>query len=87
MSFQDYLGEVNAQIPGAEDGAQIMHLTQVKLARIVSSAVSQALTQHMQQTASNSPLAAAASTAAVQRYNPPPSSKYPRSRVIVQQVG
>ena len=44
-----------------------MQLTQVQLAQIVNSAVSQALTQHIQQAASNPPLAAAVSTAAVQQ--------------------
>ena len=68
MSFQGYQGEMDPQvgheIPGAEEGAQIMQLTQVQLAQIVinSSAVSQVLTQHMQQTARNPPLAAAAGT-------------------------
>ena len=55
----------------------MMQLTQAQLVQIVSSAVSQALTQHVQQTANNPPLAAAAST----------SSIYPYSRVIVEQVG
>ena len=71
MSVQGYQGEVNPQvehgIPGAEEGAQVMQLTQVQLAQIVSSAVSQALIQYVQQTASNPSLAAAASTAAVQQ--------------------
>ena len=64
ISFQGYKGEVKPQvgqeIPAAEEGAQMMQLTQVQLAQIVSSAVSQALTQHVQQTASNPPLGAAA---------------------------
>ena len=67
MTFQGYQGEVNPQvgheIPGAEQGAQMMQLTQIQLAQIISSAVSQALTQHVQQIS----LAAAASTAAVQQ--------------------
>ena len=71
MSFQGYQGEVNPQvghtISGAEEGAQMMQLTQAQLAQIVIKAVSQALTQHMQQTASNPPRAAAASIAAVQQ--------------------
>ena len=75
MSFQGNQGEVNPQVghemPGAEEGAQIMQLTQLQLAQIVSSAVSQALTQHMQHIASNPPLAGAASTAAVQQVQPP----------------
>ena len=49
----------------------MMQLTQVQLAQIVSSDVSQALTQHVQQTASNPLLAAAASTAAVQQVQLP----------------
>ena len=59
--------QVGYEIPEAEEGAQIMQLTQVQFAQIVSSAVSQALTQHAQQTASNPPLAAAPSTVAVQQ--------------------
>ena len=71
MSFQDYQGEMNPQvgheIPGAKERTQeMMQLTQAQLAQTVSSAVSQALTQHAQQTTSNPPLTAAASTAAVQ---------------------
>ena len=38
----------------------MMHVTQVQVAQIVSSAVSQALTQHIQQIGSNSPLKPAA---------------------------
>ena len=71
MSFPGYQGEVNPQvgytIPGVEEGAQMMQLTQLQLAQIVSSAVSQALTEHMQQIASNPLLVAAVSTAAVQQ--------------------
>ena len=48
-----------------------MQLAQVQLAQIVSSAVSQALTQHVQQTANNSPIAAAASAATVQQVQTP----------------
>ena len=48
-----------------EEGTQMMQLTQVQLAQIVTNAVSKALTQHVLQTARNPPLAAAASTAAV----------------------
>ena len=75
MSFQGYQGEVNPQvgheIPGAEEGAQKMQLTQVQLTQIVSSAVSQALTQHVQQTTKNSPIAAGASITAVQQVQTP----------------
>ena len=70
MPFQGYQREANPQvgheIPGAEEGTQMM-LTQVQLAQKGSSTVSQALTQHVQQTAKNPPLAATASTAAVQQ--------------------
>ena len=82
MSSQGYQGEVNSQVGheilGAEEETQMMHLTQkVQLAQIVSSAVSQALTQHMQQEASNPPLAAAASTDAVQQVQPPTKFEKP----------
>ena len=49
----------------------MMQLTQAQPAQIVSGAVSQALTQDVQQTASNPPLAAAGSTAAVQQVQSP----------------
>ena len=45
--------QVGHEIPGEKEGAQMMQLTQVQLAQIVSSAVSQALTQYVQQTASS----------------------------------
>ena len=71
MSSQGYQGEVNPQVGhealGAEEEAQMMQLTQVQLAQIVSSAVSQVLAQHVQQTANNPPIVAGASTAAVQQ--------------------
>ena len=79
--------QVGHEIPGAEKGAQIMQATKLHLAQIVNSAVSQALTQHLQHIASNSLLAAEAITAQYNKYKSPPSSKWPRSRVIVQQVG
>ena len=70
MSSQSYQGEVNLpvghEILGGKEGAQKMQLTQVQLAQIVSSAMSQALTQQVQQTANNPRIAAAANTAAVQ---------------------
>ena len=53
MSAQGTQGEVDPlvgvghEIPGANDGAQVMHLTQVEIAQIVSNAVSQALTHQM----------------------------------------
>ena len=71
MSFQGYQPKVNPQegheIPGAEKGAQMMQLTQIQLAQIVSSTMSQALTQHAQQAVNNPPLAAAASNVVVQQ--------------------
>ena len=63
--------QVGHEILGAEKGAQIMQLTTLQLAQIVSSAVSQALTQHLQHIASNSLLAAEAITAAVQQVQVP----------------
>ena len=94
MSFQGYQGEVNPQawdeihfIPGAEEGAQMMQLTQVQLAQIVSSTVNHALTQHAQQTASNPPLQLQQVPLKYNRYNNPSSSMYPYLRVTVQQVG
>ena len=91
MFFQGYQEEVSPQvgheIPGAEEGTQMMQLEQVQLVQIVESAVSQALIQHVQHTASNPPLAAAASAVAVQQVQS--SIKfdvYPCSRVTVQQV-
>ena len=55
----------------------MMQLTQVQLAQVVSSAVSQALTQHVQQTASNPPVAAAASTDGVQKVQTPTKFEIP----------
>ena len=91
MSFQGYQREVNPQvgheIPGAEEGAQMMQWTQKQLAQIVSSAASQALTQYVQLIADNPPIAAAASIAAVQQVQTPIKFDVPYSRVTVQQVG
>ena len=51
MSFQGNQGELDAQvgpeIPGADDGAQVVQMTQMQIAQIVSNAVSQALTRQM----------------------------------------
>ena len=58
--------QVGHEIPEVEQGAQMMQLAQIPLEQIVRSSVSQALILHVQQTANNSPLAAPASTAAVQ---------------------
>ena len=75
MPIQGYQGGVSFQvghrIPGAEEGAKMMKLVQVQLAQIISNAVSQALTQHVQQTANNPPIAAARSSAAVQQVQTP----------------
>ena len=55
MSFQGNQGEVDPlvgvghEIPGADYGAQVVQLTQIQIAQIVSNAVSQALTHQMQQ--------------------------------------
>ena len=52
MSFQGIQGEVDPQVrqgvPGADDGTQVVQLTQMQIAQIVSNAVSQALTHQMQ---------------------------------------
>ena len=63
--------QVGQEISGVEEGAYMMQLAQVQLAQIVSSAVSQVLTQHVQQTANNPSIAAAASIAAVQHVQTP----------------
>ena len=64
MFFQSYLGELNPQVghenPRAEERAQIMQLSKVQLAPIVSSAASLAPTQQKQHTGNNPPLATAA---------------------------
>ena len=63
MSFQGNQGEVNPQvgheIPWADDGAQVVQLTQMQIAQIVSSAEGQALTHQMQQIGNSPPLATA----------------------------
>ena len=64
MSFQGNKGEVDPQvghgIPGADDGAQVVQLTQMQIAQIVNNAVSQALTHQMQQIGNSPPSATAA---------------------------
>ena len=49
MLFQVYKGgmdpQVGKEMSGPDDGTQVMQLVQVQIAHIVSSAVSQALTQ------------------------------------------
>ena len=49
----------------------MIQLTQEQLPQIVSGAVSQALTQHVLGTTNNPPIAAAASTAAIQQVQTP----------------
>ena len=94
MSFQGNQGEVDPQvghgIPGVNDGAQVVHSTQMQIAQIVSNAVSQALTHQMQQIDNTLPSAIAANyvpqnTTAAQQFQS--SSMYQHSRVIVQQAG
>ena len=79
MSAQGTQGEENPlvghEIPGAEDGAQVIQLTQVQIAQIVSNAVSQALTHQLQQLG-NIPSTAAGNntthnTVAAQQYQTP----------------
>ena len=64
MSFQSNQGEVDSlighEIPGVDDGAQVVQLTQIQIAQIVSNAVSQALTHQMQQIGNSPPSATAA---------------------------
>ena len=51
MAFQGNQREVDSlvghEIPGADDGAQVVQLTQIQIAQIVSNAVGQALTYQM----------------------------------------
>ena len=65
----------------------MMQLTQIQLAQIVSSAESQALTQHMRHIASSPPLTAAASTAAVQKVQSFTKFEISAFEGDVQQVG
>ena len=58
------------EILGAEEGAQMMQLTQQQLAQIVISAVNKVITQHVQQTA-NKPIVAAPGTTAVRQVQTP----------------
>ena len=79
ISFQGHQGEVDPQvgheISGADDGTQVMELTQVQLVQIGSSTVNQALTQQMQHIGNPSPATAAnyvpQNTTAVQHVQPP----------------
>ena len=64
MSFEGNQGEVDPQvgheISGAGDGAQVVQLTQMQIAQIVSNAVSQAPTHQIQQIGNIPPSATAA---------------------------
>ena len=82
MFFQGTQGEVDPlvgvghEIPGANDGAQVVQLTQVQIAQIVSNAVSQALTHQIQQLENSPPSATAANhvtqnTTAAQQFQTP----------------
>ena len=82
MSAQGTQGEVDPlvgvghEIPGANDGAQVIQLTQVEIAQIVSNAVSQALTHQIQQLGNSLPPTTAANhvtqnTSAAQQFQPP----------------
>ena len=94
MSAQGTQGEVDPlvgvghEISGANDGAQVIQLTQVEIAQIVSNAVSQALTHQIQQLGNSLPSTTAANHVTQHNsFNHPSSSMYQRSRVIAQQVG
>ena len=82
MSAQGTQGEVDPlvgvghEIPGANDGAQVIQLTQVEIAQIVSNAVSQALTHQIQQLGNSLPSTTAANhvtqnTSTAQQFQPP----------------
>ena len=82
MFFQGSQGEVDPlvgighEIPWADDGAQVVQLTQLQIAQIVSNAVSQALTHQMQQIENILPSATAANhvaqnTTAAQQFQTP----------------
>ena len=82
MSAQGTQGVVDALvgvghgIPGADDGAQVVQLTQIQIAQIVSNAVSQALTHQIQQLGNSPPSVTAANhvtqnTTAAQQFQAP----------------
>ena len=82
MSAQGTQGEVNPlvgvghEIPGANNGAQVIQLAQVEIAQIVSNAVSQALTHQIQQLVNSLSSTTAANhvtqnTPAAQQFQPP----------------
>ena len=82
MSFQGNQGEVDLlvgvghEIPGADDGAQVVQLTQIQIVQIISTTVSQALTHQIQQLGNIPPSATAANhvtqnTTAAQQFQTP----------------
>ena len=82
--------QVDHEAQGADDGAQVMQLTQVQLAHIVNRVASQALTQQMQKIGSNPPPATAAvlvlqNTSSVQQVQSPIKFDAPAFEIIVQQ--
>ena len=76
MSYQNNQGGVDPlvgvghEIPGADDGAQVVQFTQMQNTQIVSNAVSQALTRQMQQIR-NSPSSATAANDMTQNTTAP----------------
>ena len=84
--------QIGHSVLGEDGRAQMMKLTQVKLAHIVSSAVSQALTKKMQQIGNSPPPATAANharqnTTTVQQVQSPIKFDVPALKRIVQQAG
>ena len=82
MSAQGTQGEVDPlvgvghEIPGANDGAQVIQLKQVQIAQIVSNALSQALTHQIRQLGNSLPSTTAANhvtqnTTAAQQFQTP----------------
>ena len=98
MSFQSNQGEVASlvghEIPEADDGTQVVQLTQIQIAQIVSNAVSQILTHQMQQIGNDPPSATAANhmtqnTTAAQQFQTYIEFDVPafEGDIIVQQAG
>ena len=88
MSFQGNQGEVDPlvgeghEIPGADDGAQVVQSTQIQIAQIVSNAVSQAPAHQIQQLGNSPPSATAANhvtqnTTAAQQFQTPTNFDVP----------
>ena len=79
--------QVGHDILGSRERAQMMQLSQVQIAQIVSRAVSQELSQHIQQTASNPTLAPDQAPLPYNGYNHPSGSMYLYSSLTVQHLG